>query len=100
MNTYNFESQTVLLEGEKFKVYRHKTDKSLMISPVAALQTPPKFVTPLTLEQKLRGTAQEYLTNHGGGDCVIAEGRPLRGQVYEFSYQCAKEPAQPAHSMD
>jgi len=90
MNTYNFEAQRVELEGEKFDVYRHKTDKSLMVSPVAASPAPPKFVTPLMLDEKLRSTARRYLENQGGRDCVITEGRPLRNQVYEFWYQCAQ----------
>jgi len=89
MNTYHFQAHTVELEGEKFKVYRHKTDNSLMVSPTpGASQAAPKFVDLLTLDQKLRSTAQRYLENTGRGSCRITKGGAIQGEVYEFWFDC------------
>lgn len=88
MNTYNIESESVDFEGERFRVYRHKSDKSLMISQIAASQAPPKFLTPLTFDQKLRSTAEKYLKDRGERGCIVGDAKSLANQVYEFWYQC------------
>ncbi|MFK3968488.1 hypothetical protein ACI2KT_33505 [Ensifer adhaerens] len=88
MNTYNFEGEPVEFEGESFRVYRHKSEQSLMVSPVAATQAAPKFVTPLTFDQKLRSTAERYLRDGGERECVVGVARPLGNEVYEFPYKC------------
>ncbi len=88
MNTYNFQAYTIELEGEKFKVYRHKIDNSLMVSPGSAPRAAPKFVTPLTLDQKLFSTAEQYLKETGLSRCEITKDRALQGQVHEFWFEC------------
>lgn len=88
MNTYNFEGETIEFEGDTFRVYRHKSEKSLMVSPVAASQASPKFVTPLTFDQKLQSTAERYLKDRGKRECVVGVARSLGNEVYEFSYKC------------
>ena len=89
MNTYNIEAESVEFEGERFRVYRHKSDKSLMISQIAASQAPPKFLTPLTLDQKLRIAAEKYLQDSGERGCVVGDARSLGNQTYEFWYHCS-----------
>lgn len=89
MNTYNFQSHTIELEGEEFNVYRHKTGNSLMISPAFSTpQVPPKFVTPLTLDQKLLSIAKLYLAATEQKSCKVTQGKPLQGQIYEFWFEC------------
>lgn len=90
MNTYHFQAHTVELEGETFKVYNHKVDNSLMVSPTSTPQAAPNFITPLRLDQKARSVAQRYLDNTGRGSCKVINGEPLQGQIHEFWFECPR----------
>lgn len=89
MNTYHFQADTIELEGEKFKVYRHKADNSLMVSPpLSTPQTPPTFADPLTSYQKARSVAQRHLEIAGRNRCKVINGGRLQGQIQEFWFEC------------
>lgn len=91
MNTYHFQAHTVELEGEKFEVYSHKADNSLMVSPTLSTpQAAPNFITPLSLDQKAHSVAQRYLDNTGRDSCKVVNGGLLQGQIYELWFDCPR----------
>lgn len=96
MNTYKFPVHTVEFGGESYRVYDHKTDNSLMVSPslgkivaIGATQGATLgLVNTMTPEQKLQAAAQQHLTNTGRGNCKITKGGLLQSPMYEFWFEC------------
>lgn len=96
MNSYSFPVHQVNFEGSTYRIYEHKTDKSLMVSPGlgkivavgAARGATLGFVDPMTPEQKMRAASQHYLSTTGRSNCQISGGGLLQQPMYEFTYAC------------
>jgi len=97
MNTYKFPVHKVALDGDTYRVYDHKTDNALMVSPglgkiVAVGATKGAtlgMVNTMTPEQKLRAAAQKHLNDTGRTNCTIVRGGLLQQPMYEFWFECA-----------
>ncbi|WP_376742151.1 hypothetical protein [Ensifer canadensis] len=96
MNTYKFPVHTVEYGGESFRVYDHKTENALMVSPslgkivaVGAAQGATfGLADTMTPEKRLEAAAQQHLTNTGRGGCKITRGYLLQKPMFEFWYEC------------
>lgn len=96
MNSYKFPVHSVQYGGESYRVYDHKTDNSLMVSPglgkivaVGAAQGATLgLVDTMTPEQKLQGAAQQHLNDTGRSQCKVTRGGLLQKPMYEFWFQC------------
>lgn len=96
MNSYKFPVHKVEVDGEAYRVYDHKTDSSLMVSPglgkivaVGATQGATLgMVNTMTPEQKLQAAAQKHLNDSGRSSCKITRGGLLQQPMYEFWFEC------------
>lgn len=82
--------------NDTYRVYDHKTDKSLLVAPnmgrilaMGAAQGATLGVADAAPpEQKLETAANQYLADTGRASCKVTKGYLLQKPLYEFWYEC------------
>lgn len=96
MNTYKFPVHHVKMADDTYRVYEHKTDNTLMVSPSLGKTMTIGAVQGATLgladtmapEKRLEAAARQHLVNTGRGGCRITRGYLLQKPLYEFFFEC------------
>jgi hypothetical protein len=96
VNSYAMPVHHVKMDDDAYRVYDHKTDKSLMVSPSlgkvmsigAAEGATLGLADTMTPEKLLEAAAQKRLDETGRGNCKITKGYMLQKPLYEFWYEC------------
>lgn len=97
MNSYSFPVHHVKMAEDTYRVYDHKTDKSLMVAPSlgkivsvgVAQGATLGLADTMTPEQKLEAAGQKHLNDTGRANCKITKGYLLQKPLYEFWYECS-----------
>lgn len=92
-------STTVQMADDAYRVFEHKTDKTLMTTPSIGKSVGMGVAKGATLglasvsamspEQKHEAAAHQYLNQTGRSNCKITKGYLLAEPQYEFTYECA-----------
>ncbi len=96
LKTYDQEVQKVVMPDDTYRLYVHKTENALAVSPslskimaIGAAQGATLGVADtMTPEKKLEAAALKYLSDSGKADCRITRGYMLKKPIYEFWYEC------------
>ncbi|MBD9635974.1 hypothetical protein IB277_06655 [Ensifer sp. ENS07] len=90
---------TVAMSDDTYRVFEHRTDKTLMTAPSIGKSTAIGVAKGATLglastasmspEQRHRAAAQQYLAQSGRANCRITGGHLVLEPQYEFTYECA-----------
>lgn len=100
LRTYKMTVQHVKMADDTYRVYDHKSDKSLLVSPSmgkimtmgVAQGATLGLADTMTPEQKLEAAGNQHLSNTGRGNCKIVRGYLLQKPLYEFWFECNQTP--------
>ena len=96
LRTYKMTVQHVKMADDTYRVYDHKTDNSLLVSPSmgkimtmgVAQGATLGLADTMTPQQKLEAAGNQHLANTGRADCKIVRGSLLQKPLYEFWFEC------------
>lgn len=94
--SYPATSTNVSMPDDTYRVFEHKTEKSIMTTPSLAKAMGPSTVAGLTLGvvekrepiEGHRAAARQYLDMTGRADCEIVSSSLVMNPQFEFAFRC------------
>ncbi|MDW9877319.1 hypothetical protein GOA90_08690 [Sinorhizobium meliloti] len=96
--SYPATSTTVAMADDTYRVFEHRSDKTLMTAPSIGKSAAMGVAKGATLgltstasmspQQRHQAAAQQYLAQTGRSNCKITGGNLVLEPQYEFTYEC------------